>query len=117
MLNINDVADFFTLLHSFGVKIALDDFGVGYSNYDIIFKFDIDYIKIDGSLVESVLTSEKSKTLIESIISISRKMDTKIIAEYVSSKEIFEVIKEMGIDYAQGFYIGKPSSGLGVEVE
>lgn len=117
ILNAHDVGEFFAALHSFGVKIALDDFGAGYSNYDVIFKFDIDYIKIDGSLVESIITSEKSRTLIESIISVSRKMDTKIIVEYVSSAEIFKVIKGMDIDYAQGFYIGKPRSGLELEVE
>jgi len=117
VLNIDDVEKFFNTLHSLGVTIALDDFGVGYSNYDIIFKFDIDYIKIDGSLVESVITSEKSKALIESIISVSRKMDTQIVVEYVSSEEIFKVIQDMDVDYAQGYYIGKPASGLVVEVE
>jgi len=55
--------------------------------------------------------------LIESIISVSRKMDTQIVVEYVSSEEIFKVMQSMDVDYAQGFYIGKPASGLVVEVE
>ena len=85
-------------MHTYGVKIALDDFGVGYSNYDIIFKFDIDYIKIDGSLTESILTSSKSLVLVESIITVAKKLDAKLIVEFVSSKEIYEVVSKLDID-------------------
>jgi len=112
ILNEKEVNDFFSELHQSGVKIALDDFGVGYSNYDTIFKFDIDYIKIDGSLTESILTSSKSKVLIESIVTVAKGLDAKIIIEFVSSEEIFNIIKDMDIDYAQGYYIGKPLGEL-----
>ena len=112
ILNEVEVNDFFSELHASGVKIALDDFGVGYSNYDTIFKFDIDYIKIDGSLTESILTSSKSKVLIESITTVARKLNAKVIVEFVSSKEIYDVISKMDIDYVQGYYIGKPSESL-----
>jgi len=115
ILNEVEVNDFFTELHSFGVKIALDDFGVGYSNYDSIFKFDIDYIKIDGSLTESILSSSKSKVLIESITTVARKLNAKVIVEFVSSKEIYDVVSKMDIDYVQGYYIGKPSENLMAE--
>jgi len=112
ILNEIEVNEFFEQLHIQGVKIALDDFGVGYSNYDTIFKFDIDYIKIDGSLTESILTSSKSMVLVESIITVARKLNAKIIVEYVSSKDIYEVISKMDVDYVQGYYIGKPSEFL-----
>ncbi len=110
--NHEEVCAFFALLHSYGVKIALDDFGVGYSNYDTIFKFDLDYIKIDGSLTESILTSSKSLVLVESIITVAKKLDAKLIVEFVSSKEIFDVVSKLDIDYVQGYYIGKPSASL-----
>ena len=112
ILNEMEVNEFFEQLHTNGVKIALDDFGVGYSNYDTIFKFDIDYIKIDGSLTESILTSSKSMVLVESIITVARKLNAKIIVEYVSSKDIYEAISKMDVDYVQGYYIGKPSESL-----
>ncbi len=110
--NHEEVSEFFDLLHSYGVKIALDDFGVGYSNYETIFKFDIDYIKIDGSLTESILTSDRSLVLIESIITVARKLNAKLIVEFVSSEEIFNVMSKMDIDYIQGYHIGKPKSSL-----
>ncbi|MFK5937044.1 MAG: EAL domain-containing protein [Sulfurimonas sp.] len=115
IINKTAVRHFFKTIHSYGAKIALDDFGVGYSNYDTIFQFDIDYIKIDGSLVESILTNTKSRTLIESILTVSKQIKAKVILEYVSSKEIFDVISEMDVDYAQGYYIGKPASSLEVQ--
>jgi len=84
--------------------------GVGYSNYDTIFKFDLDYIKIDGSLIESILTNPKSLVLVESIIKVAKKLDAKLIVEFVSSKEIFDVVSKLDIDYIHGFYIGKAIS-------
>ena len=112
VLNIQEVVDFFADLHSYGVQIALDDFGVGYSNYDTVFKLDIDFIKIDGSLVESILTNEKSKVIVKSIVSVAKKMNAQVVAEYVSSQEIFDVISTLGIEFAQGYFIGKPSKNL-----
>ena len=110
--NHQEVSAFFDLLHSYGVNIALDDFGVGYSNYETIFKFDIDYIKIDGSLTESILTSSRSKVLMESIITVAKKLNAKLIVEFVSSQEIFDEISKMDVDYVQGHHIGKPKSEL-----
>ena len=107
-----EVIEFFELLHSYGVSIALDDFGAGYSNYETIFKFDIDYIKIDGSLTESILTSERSRVLMESIIMVARKLDAKLIVEFVSSQELLDEISSMDVDYVQGYHIGKPQESL-----
>lgn len=110
--NHEEVCEFFTILHTYGVKLALDDFGVGYSNYDTIFKFDLDYIKIDGSLTESILTSSKSLVLVESIITVAKKLEAQLIVEFVSSKEIYDVVSNLDVDYIQGYYIGKPSAKL-----
>ncbi len=107
-----EVIEFFELLHSYGVSLALDDFGVGYSNYETIFKFDIDYIKIDGSLTESILTSERSRVLMESIIMVAKKLQAKLIVEFVSSEELLNEISTMDVDFVQGYYIGKPKDSL-----
>lgn len=108
VLNLAAVNSFFMLLHGYGVKIALDDFGTGYSNYDTIFQLDIDKIKIDGTLIQNINKDEKSRAVVESIVTIARMQGAKVTAEWVSDKEIFETVKAMGIDYAQGYYIEKP---------
>ena len=110
--NEEEVIRFFTLLHENGVKISIDDFGSGFSNYDTIFKFDVDFIKIDGSITESLLTSSKSRVLLDSIITVARELGAKIIVEYVSSKEIYEYVRKLDVDMLQGFYLGKPSPTL-----
>ncbi len=103
------VQTFFQTLRQHGIKIAIDDFGSGYSNYDTIFHFDVDYIKIDGSITQSMLTSEKSFALMESIISVAKRIKLQTIVEFVSSKEIFDAVSQMDVDYLQGYYIGKPA--------
>ena len=95
-----------------GVKIAIDDFGTGYANYAHILKLKPDYLKIDGSLVKSILDSKDSRILVKSIVRFAQDLGIKIIAEYVENKEIFEALKEYGVDEYQGYYFGKAKNLL-----
>ncbi|MDD2950478.1 MAG: EAL domain-containing protein [Sulfuricurvum sp.] len=99
-------------LHSLGSKISLDDFGSGYSNFNHIFTLDVDIIKIDGSLIKDIDTSDISYKLVESIIAFARASDKIVVAEYIHSSKVLEIVKELGIIYGQGFYLGKPSETL-----
>ena len=107
-VNYSHVYDFCERVHSYGIKIALDDFGSGYSNFAHILNLPIDYIKIDASLISNINTDKSSRIMVETIVELAHRLKIETIAEYVSSKEILDVITEIGIDYAQGFYIGKP---------
>jgi len=107
-----EVKHFLKSIKRFGVKIALDDFGAGYSNYMGVFNFGIDYIKIDGSIVQNLLKDKRASAIMESMMVIAKKLDVEVIAEFVSSKELYEEVKAFGVDYAQGYYIGKPSKDL-----
>ena len=107
-INYADVYQFCVKVHSYGIKIALDDFGSGYSNFSHILNLPIDYIKIDSSLISNISKDKNSRIMVETIVELAHKLEIETIAEYVSSKEILDIIKEIGIDYAQGFYIGKP---------
>ena len=107
-INYDDVYQFCVKLHSYGIKIALDDFGSGYSNFAHILNLPIDYIKIDASLISNINKDKNSRIMVETIVELAHRLKIETIAEYVSSKEILDIIKEIGIDYAQGFYIGKP---------
>ena len=107
-INYDKVYQFCIKTHSYGIKIALDDFGSGYSNFAHILKLPIDYIKIDASLISNIDKDKSSRIMVETIVELAHKLEIETIAEYVSSKEILDIIKEIGIDYAQGFYMGKP---------
>lgn len=95
-------------IRSYGVKIALDDFGSGYSNYAIFKEIKIDIIKIDGTIIKEIDTSEVLFDIARSIVVLADALDIDIVAEFVHSKNVYEKVKELGIRYAQGFYLGKP---------
>lgn len=102
------VYDFCVRVRSYGAKIALDDFGSGYSNFSHILKLPIDYIKIDASLISSIDRDYNSRMMVETIVELAQKLNILTIAEFVSSGEILAVVKEIGVDFAQGFYLGRP---------
>ncbi|MBN2781773.1 MAG: EAL domain-containing protein, partial [Campylobacterales bacterium] len=95
-------------LRKLGVGIAIDDFGSGYANYVHILKLKPDYLKIDGSLIKNILTDEDSQILVKSITRFAGYMKIKTIAEYVENEEIFELLKQYGVDEFQGYYFGRP---------
>jgi len=107
--NYEDVLEFCLELKKLGVKIALDDFGSGYSNFSHILKFPIHYIKIDATLISDIDRNDHSKVMVETIVALAKKLNVYTIAEFVASREILDTIKEVGVDYAQGYYLGKPA--------
>ncbi|MFA6196484.1 MAG: EAL domain-containing protein [Sulfurimonas sp.] len=108
--NYADVELFVNQVRAFGCKIAIDDFGTGYSNFEHILRLKIDYLKIDGSLIKSIDTNMNSRLVVETILLFAKKLGIATITEFVCSQEIFEITKELGADYMQGYYIGKPES-------
>ena len=103
------VNDFIKELRKHDVSIAIDDFGTGFSNYEHILQLDIDYIKLDGSLVKRV-NEDIYYELIKSIVGFCKKQDIKVVAEFVSNLSILRYAKTLNIDYCQGYYISKPKS-------
>ena len=105
----DEVALIFQQLKTFSSKIAIDDFGSGYANYVYLIKLDIDILKIDGTLIEELLhTPERTKIMLNSINSLAEMYQYKVVAEFVSSKEIYDMVSELGIAYSQGYYLGEP---------
>ncbi|PMP61920.1 MAG: hypothetical protein C0170_00085 [Hydrogenobaculum sp.] len=100
----------FTLnkLKSSDFKISIDDFGTGYSSFSYIKDLPIDYIKIDISFVRHILDDKKSKSIAKTIIELARNLEMKTIAEGVETKEQFEVLKSLGCDIVQGFWLARP---------
>ncbi|XPV67418.1 MAG: EAL domain-containing protein [Halarcobacter sp.] len=101
------VNDFINDLKQHNVKIAIDDFGSGFSNYEQILNINTDYIKLDGSLIKKI-DEEVYYNLVKSIVQFSKEQNIKIIAEFVSDLKILRYVKSLDIDYSQGYYISKP---------
>jgi len=102
------ISEFIRDAKELGAKIAIDDFGSGYSNYNYVISMNIDFLKIDSSLIRNICIDENSKIVVQSIVWTAHKLGLKTIAEYVDSKEIVEEVKRIGIDFIQGYYVGKP---------
>lgn len=103
---------FVTEIKKYEAKIAIDDFGSGYSNFVHLLELEPNFIKIDGSIIRNILHDKNSQILTQTIVSMANKLNIKIIAEFVSSKEIHDAVMFLGIDYSQGYYFGEPKSIL-----
>ena len=111
----SQVNSFIDAVRALGCKIAIDDFGSGYSNFEYLIKLNADYIKIDGSLIKDILVNKNNEEIVITIVDFAKRQGFKTIAEFVSSKEIFDRVKELGIDYAQGYYISEPKPEIIIE--
>ena len=100
------------LLHSLGAKVSIDDFGSGYSNFRTILDVEANYLKIDGSLIKNIDKNEKDFKVVKSIIHFAKEANMRTIAEFVHSKEVYDKLLQLDLDYMQGYYIAKPSASL-----
>ena len=106
------VEDFFKDFKCGSIRVAIDDFGSGYSNFNQILNIMPEYVKIDGSLIKDIATDKKSYSLVKAIVSFAKELNIKTIAEYVHNKEVFEILVKEGIDEYQGFYLGEPKAEI-----
>ena len=92
----------------FGCKFSLDDFGTGYSSYSYLKSLDVDYLKIDGSFIKDIANSPTDVVMVNSMNEIAHSLELETIAEYVENMKIHAILKEIGVDYAQGYGVHKP---------
>ncbi len=100
-----------------GFKIAIDDFGTGYSNFQKLQKLNADFLKIDGSLVKNIANNPKDLSIVTTICAYAKTIGVKTIAEFVADKDIFDLVKQSGVDYAQGYFIGAPNPDIKVKFD
>lgn len=95
-------------LRELGCRFSLDDFGTGMASFAYLQQLSVDYVKIDGSFVKEIRSSPVDRAIVEMIVRVTRVAGKKCIAEFAESEEILQLLREIGVDYAQGFAIGRP---------
>jgi diguanylate cyclase (GGDEF)-like protein len=104
------VKNFIAKIRLYGCQIGVDDFGAGYSNFNMLEALNVDFVKIDGSLIREIDTLPKHALIVETISDFCTKLGIKTVAEFVSTEEIYQKTKSLGIQYMQGWYFGKAIS-------
>ena len=102
------IKEFITNVKKMGVKIAIDDFGTGYSNFERLLDYQPDIVKIDGYLVKNLENDRFSLSVIKTIVSFAKEQNIKTVAEFVENENIYNILNNLGVDYSQGYYFGKP---------
>ncbi|QDX82497.1 diguanylate cyclase [Denitratisoma sp. DHT3] len=92
-----------------GFKLAVDDFGSGFSSFHYLRRFPIDYLKIEGDFIANMLHSAKDRAFVQSMHTLAHELKIQTIAEFVEDQQVLEEVGKMGIDFAQGFHLGRPS--------
>ncbi len=108
--DINDVRGFVTRLKNFGSRIAIDDFGAGYTSFRNLRKLGVDIIKIDGAVVQNMARSADDRAFVQSLIDLARRLGIKTVAEWVQDEESATMLRDWGCDYIQGRLTGLASS-------
>ena len=93
-----------------GCRVAIDDFGTGVATFDYLKRFDVDYIKIDGAFIKSLLHDPVDRVIVESIVKVAHQMNVRTVAEFVSSMELYGAVTALGVDESQGYAFGKPKA-------
>jgi len=106
------VAEFIQKVKIYGVKIAIDDFGTGHSNYERLMKLDVDYLKIDGSIIRQITTNDLAATIAETITTVASKIGIETVAEFVFDEATADKATLLGCDHLQGYYFAEPRENL-----
>ncbi|NND54347.1 MAG: EAL domain-containing protein, partial [Gammaproteobacteria bacterium] len=107
--NLKKAQVFMNELSALGCQFSLDDFGTGLSSFAYLKMFPVQKLKIDGSFVTDVCENEVSRSMVSAIAEIARVMGIETVAEYVQSQAIYTTVKELGVDWAQGYHVGEPT--------
>jgi len=101
---------FITAMRSLGCRFALDDVGSGFSTLHLLKHLPVDYLKIDGAFIRNLPTESADQHLVRAMVAMARSQGQKTIAEFVDSEETLKLLREFGVDYAQGYLVGRPST-------
>jgi EAL domain-containing protein (putative c-di-GMP-specific phosphodiesterase class I) len=104
--------DFCQRAQALGCSIALDDFGAGFGSFHYLKHLPFRFLKIDGAFIRGLPDSPHDQLVVEALVGLVRAMGQQTIAEFVGDRRTLELLRELGVDYAQGFHVGRPAPAL-----
>ncbi|MEC9412785.1 MAG: EAL domain-containing protein [Pseudomonadota bacterium] len=110
--DINQARLLMSEMRDLGCRFSIDDFGSGFASFRYLRELPVDMVKIDGMFITHITENNDDKLFVEALVSVAKGMGKNTVAEFVESADILEVLAELGVDYAQGYYIGKPQPTL-----
>lgn len=105
-------AEFITRIRQLGCCISLDDFGVGFSSFSYLKNLRVDTLKIDGSFIRDITKNRDDQLFVKALVDVSRGMGIRTIAEFVENAATVEMLRRLGVDYVQGYYVGRPAKAI-----
>lgn len=106
--DINVISKFISIIKKNGIRIAIDDFGSGYSNFERIMNYQPDILKIDGNVIKNIVDNKLSLSIVKSISIFASENNIKLIGEFVENEAIYNILKAFNVEYSQGYYFGRP---------
>lgn len=94
-----------------GLKIALDDFGAGAASFQYLSSMHVDFVKIDGKYIKNILNDQRDLVMVRNLTQMCKDLNIKVVGEFVENKKTADILLDLGIDYGQGYYFGKPTAG------
>jgi len=110
--NYNEIFSFIDMIKRYKCKLAIDDFGSGYSNFTHLFNMKPDILKLDGSLIKDIHTNDKSKNIVEAMVLLAKKSNMQTVAEFIDNDKVDALVSKIGIDLGQGYYYSPPKDLL-----
>ena len=110
--NFEEIATFIREVKAVGCRIAIDDFGTGYSNFSYLPRLNVDFIKIDGSLIQEIDINPIKAMTVETIVSFAHKMQYQIVAEFVDKERIQTILEMLHVDFSQGYLFSQPDATI-----
>ncbi|MDQ1340762.1 MAG: hypothetical protein QG567_1920, partial [Campylobacterota bacterium] len=110
--NYLEVINFIDFIKTYGAKIAIDDFGTGYSSFEHLIELKIDYIKIDATMIKNIDKDKNIELIAQTIVEFANKLGIETIAEFVHTQTVYDKVREIGVTYSQGYFLGEPKEKL-----
>jgi EAL domain-containing protein (putative c-di-GMP-specific phosphodiesterase class I) len=107
--NLSHAARFIAVLHGMGCEFALDDFGSGLGSFANLKSLSMDYLKIDGAIIRGLGGDDVNEAMVSAMIKLARTLEIRVVAEHVESEVVFDKVRQMGVDFVQGYAVGRPA--------